>query len=54
VFLLLGTKDNPQPSNPLTWVFISAMALFLGSLLALLILMAGRRAKIATEMDDEG
>jgi hypothetical protein len=47
VFLLRGSKDNPQPGNPLTWVFVGGMTLFLGSLLTLLVMMDGRRSKRA-------
>jgi hypothetical protein len=39
LFALLGTTNNPQPSNLSTWLFAGSMALFLAALLALLIRM---------------
>jgi hypothetical protein len=45
VGLLWGSPNNPSPDNPLAWVFVGVMALFLAGLLALLVLMAGRRAR---------
>jgi hypothetical protein len=45
VGLLMGSPNNPQPDNPLTWAFVGGMVLFLAGLLALLVGMVGRRAR---------
>jgi len=47
VFLLLGSPGNPQPGNPLTWVYVAAMSLCLAGLLTLLGVMARRRPPAA-------
>jgi hypothetical protein len=51
-FLLLGSSNNLQPGNPLTWAFIGVMILFLGSLLFVLVTMEGQRSMKATTATD--
>jgi hypothetical protein len=49
MFLLLGTNNNPQPTNPLTWALAGSLALFLLGLLALLIKMDAPRVTTALQ-----
>jgi hypothetical protein len=48
VLVQLGRPANLQAENPLTWLFVGAMVLFLGCFLALLFVMRDRRAQGST------